>query len=57
MKIKAAQVRKAAAAAVTAISEAIALGLLDGTAEKVALCVIAAAGVYGVWRVPNTPAA
>ena len=54
---KPATIRKAAAAAVTAASEAIALGLLDGTAEKIVLCGIAAAGVYGVWRVPNAPVA
>lgn len=29
------------------------MGLLTGTAEKVAMVLLAAAGVYGVWRVPN----
>jgi hypothetical protein len=53
MKYNARQVRKAAVALATAVTEAIALGLLDGTAEKVALCALAAAGTYGVFAVRN----
>lgn len=53
MKYKPAQVRKALTALATAASEAVALGLLDGTAEKITLCVLSALGVYGVFRVPN----
>lgn len=55
MKYTPAQVKKAAVAAVTAASEAITLGLIDGTAEKITLCVLAAAGVYGVFAVQNAP--
>ena len=53
MKYKPAQVRKALTALATATSQAIALGLLDGTPEKVALVVLSALGVYGVFKVPN----
>lgn len=52
-KYKPAQIKKAAVAAATAVTEAIALGLLDGTSEKVALCGLAAAGVYGVFAAQN----
>lgn len=56
MKYKPKQVRKAGVAAATFITQAIALGLLDGAAEKYALCALAAAGVYGVFAVKNADA-
>ena len=54
---KAPEVRKLLVALATAASEAIALGLIDGTAEKVTLCALAALGTYGIWRVENADAA
>lgn len=53
MKYTPAQLRKVAVAVATALSEALALGLIDGTAEKVVLTVLAAAGTYGVFAVKN----
>lgn len=47
------QLKKAGVALTTAATEAISLGLLDGTAEKVALCALAALGTYGVFAVKN----
>jgi hypothetical protein len=57
MRYTPAQVRKAAVALATALSEAITLGLIDGTAEKVVLTLLAAAGTYGVFAVRNAPTA
>ncbi|HET7689349.1 MAG TPA: hypothetical protein VFK41_03155 [Nocardioidaceae bacterium] len=48
-----AQLRKVGVAIATTLTEAIALGLLDGTAEKVVLCVLAGAGTFGVFAVKN----
>ena len=48
-----AQLRKTGVAVATALTEAVALGLLDGTAEKVALCVLAGLGAVGVFAVKN----
>ena len=53
MKYSPAQLKKVGVALATAASEAVALGLIDGTAEKVTLCVLAAAGTYGVFAVKN----
>lgn len=47
------QLKKAGVALATFVTEAISLGVLDGTAEKVALCLLAAAGTYGVFAVKN----
>lgn len=53
MKYSLAQVRKALVALATAATEAIALGLIDGTAEKITLVVLAALGTFGVFAVKN----
>jgi hypothetical protein len=47
------QARKAAVAVVAVAGEALALGLLHGTAQSIAQLVIAAAGAVGVYVVPN----
>ena len=52
-----ASLKKVAVALAAAATEAISLGLLDGTVEKVTLCVLAALGTFGVFAVRNTPAA
>ena len=44
-------------AAVAVAAEALALGLLHGTAQNIAQLIIAAAGAVGVYAVPNTPKA
>lgn len=51
--VSAARFRKALMAAAAGASEALALGLLGGTPEKITLVVLAMLGVYGVYRVPN----
>lgn len=51
-----AEARKAATAVVGAIAEAVALGVLHGTALHVAQLVIAGAVALGVFVVPNRPA-
>lgn len=48
-----ATVRKAGVALVAVAGEALALGLLHGTAQNVAQLVIAAAAAIGVYAVPN----
>lgn len=55
VNMKPAEVRKFLMAVGLGLSEAVAYGLLEGTAEKVALCVLAALGAYGIYRVPNKP--
>lgn len=52
-KYSPAQLKKVGVAAATAVTEAISLGLLDGTPERVALCVLAALGTFGVFAVKN----
>ena len=56
MKYTPAQVKKALVAAATGVTQAITLGLIDGTAEKVVLCVLSAVGVYGVFAIKNADA-
>ena len=56
MKYSPAELKKVAVALATAASEALALGLIDGTAEKVTLCILAALGTYGVFAVRNADA-
>ena len=48
-----AAMRKAAVAVVAVAAEALALGLLHGTAQNIAQLVIAAATAVGVYVVPN----
>lgn len=48
-----ATVRKAFAAAAALAALLVAQGILSGTAQLVAQAVIAVAGVFGVYRVPN----
>jgi hypothetical protein len=47
--------RKALVAVVAVAGEAVALGLLHGTAQNVALLIIAGGGALGVYAVPNKP--
>jgi len=47
------EVRKFLVMVATGLSEAVAFGLFEGTTEKVVLCVLAALGAYGVYRVPD----
>lgn len=47
------QLKKVGVALATAATEAVTLGLLDGTAEKIVLCVLAGLGTYGVFAVKN----
>lgn len=53
LKYRPAQLKKAGVAVATALTEAIALGLLDGNAEKITLCALAGLGTYGVFAVKN----
>lgn len=48
-----AQLKKVLVFVATSVTEAISLGLLDGTAEKVALCVLAGLGAAGIFAVKN----
>lgn len=54
---KLAQVRKALVAVIAVAGEALALGLLHGTAQNIAQLVIAGAGAIGVYALPNAPKA
>jgi hypothetical protein len=49
------QVYKALVALATAISEALALGLVPAPYDKWAVVTLAVLGAYGVFRVPNAP--
>ena len=51
--MKPAEVRKFLVAVATALSQALALGLLSSPTDKYAMCVLAALGAYGVYKVPN----
>jgi len=51
--MKAAEIRKALVAGATAASEAVAIGLVDGTAGKVVAVILAGLGAIGVYAVPN----
>ena len=55
MKPAIAAARKAVVALAAVAGEAVTLGLLHGTAQNVALLVIAGAGALGVYAIPNTP--
>ncbi len=48
--------RKFAVAAATAAGEALSLGVLHGTAANITAIAVAAAGAFGVFQVPNSPA-
>lgn len=54
--MKPAEVRKFLVAVATGLSQAVTLGLFEGNAEKVVLCVLTVLGAYGVYKVPNAPA-
>lgn len=51
-----AQARKALAGAAALVAQLVAAGLLEGTALKVAQALIVAAGVAGIYAVPNDKA-
>ena len=51
--MKPAEVRKFLVAVATGISQALALGILPSPTDKYAMCVLAALGAYGVYKVPN----
>lgn len=51
--MKPAEVRKFLVAVATGLSQALALGLLTEPYDKYVMCVLAVAGAYGVYKVPN----
>ena len=50
------QLKKVGVFLATSASEAVTLGLLDGTAEKIVLCILAGLGTFGVFAVRNANA-
>lgn len=51
--MKPAQVRKFLVAAVAALSQALALGMLPSPYDKYVMCALSVAAAYGVYKVPN----
>ena len=51
-----AQLKKVGVFLVTGLSQAVTLGLFDGTTEKIILSLITAAGAFGIFAARNAPA-